>query len=103
LYIAAYFFLASALVAAVALNALAPLQAATLLLFSAAVGLAARKLAARDPVGVFWSCSFVSAAAVLAALSFGAVPNALAALAALLAGFGASALAAHLARSKGSS
>jgi len=103
LYVAVYFFLAAALVAAIALGALTPPQAAVLLLLSAAVGLAARKLAARDPVGVFWSCSFVSAAAVLAALGFGVLPNAYAALAALLAGFGASALAAHFTRPRGSS
>jgi|YelNatPaOPRAMG01_1025707.scaffolds.fasta_scaffold26212_2 hypothetical protein len=103
LYIAAYFFLAAALVAAVAFSVIAPLQAASLLLLSAALGLAFRKLAARDPVGIFWSCSFASVAAVLAASSFGLLANAYAAAAVLLAGFGASALAAHFAsRPKGS-
>jgi hypothetical protein len=103
LYIAAYFFLAAALVAAVAFSAIAPLQAASLLLLSAALGLVYRKLAVRDPVGIFWSCSFASVAAVLAASSFGLLPNAYAVAAVLLAGFGASALAAHFAsRPKGS-
>ncbi len=103
LYIAAYFFLAAALLAASAFGVLAPMQAGALLLLSVAIGLAIRQIAARDPVGIFWSCSFASVAAVLAAFTFSLLPNAYAAAAALLTGFGASALAAHFAsRSKGS-
>lgn len=101
LYIATYFFLAAALTAAVALGALAPLQAAALLLLTVALGLALRQIASRDPVGVFWSCSFASVAASIVAFSFGFLFNAYAIATALLAGFGASALASYFAsRSK---
>ena len=95
-YLAAYFFIASALMALTAYGAITPLQALALLLLSGALGLLARYLSARDSVNVFWSGAAVAITATLAALAFGLPLDAYGAASAVLAGLGFSALAAYL-------
>ncbi|MCS7104414.1 MAG: hypothetical protein NZ954_02455 [Thermofilaceae archaeon] len=102
IYLATFLFLASALTAAVAVELLNIFQALSLLSLTATSLLAVHKLAAKEPVDVFWSLVVLTVTLVATVGSFNLLPNPYLAVSLLLAGFGASALVSYaIGRHKG--